>query len=851
MSSSEFQYEVIAYKGSNISQSETLGKLNVLLQKVDDKFIPVDAVSFCKSKQVLVPSLFNSISENKLYRVKIKDSDRPIERDGDCKFVTVSMPNGSGDWKLDIEEVKPKDIIEVIKADLPDSNSRVFQHSRMPLTEYVFIDDFLTGFIYGPFSWNVEALNSDGYLIKLSWYNALFINRLDKNFTYKIDGTLIAPVFFENFFLNKADIYFINNTDNFLSKSSSKFEITDYASDYDIVEFGIEELKSIVRMNPNTLKSLQNNLKTNEFKSTLEQYFKQDKLSTPQKQRLSKFIKTISSTIPEEVYTSDLVDNFVYDIVSRDPDRYNVKDDAELSEIAEAQKKLNALNNELSNKDQDLQYLERKIKDLNSDLSKQSALDNSIKEKEVMINELEEKYSQESKKREENLNKLIESRQNELNEIQERLKIGIKVEQMKEEEVYLTKRLERLKDEQKTVINKLAADKSDLTKQLQEIKLFTDAINGSFTNSTYLLESRYIDCRELTNTEDNKRLFVNTIVKELRDNGRYYSDWQVLNLLICLQQSFITIFAGLPGTGKTSLARLITKVQQLEKRILEISVSRGWTSEKDLLGYYNPLTSHFQPSSTELYSFLKSLTNDSTVETNQAMAFVLLDEANLSPMEHYWSKFNAMTDTYNDDDKVLSISGSEKLNIPNYLRFIATINHDGTTELLSPRIIDRAPIIVLQESQDFLNIDFERVLDKLPLSANSMESFFGRSKTNNADFNEQEKRLFILLKDILNRIDSSLGLGVSISHRKESSMKEYCTQARSIMSSTSDLLAFDLAFLQFILPQIKGHGEKFINRMELLLSMLEEYDLKHSSEYLTRMLSFAKLEFGSIDFFCW
>jgi hypothetical protein len=218
-------------------------------------------------------------------------------------------------------------------------------------------------------------------------------------------------------------------------------------------------------------------------------------------------------------------------------------------------------------------------------------------------------------------------------------------------------------------------------------------------------------------------------------------------------------------------------------------------------------------------------------------------------MEHYWSKFNAMTDTYNETNKVLSISGSEKLNIPNYLRFIATINHDGTTELLSPRIVDRAPIIVLQESQDFLNIDFERVLDKLPLSANSMESFFGRSKTNNADFNEQEKRLFILLKDILNRIDSSLGLGVSISHRKEASMKEYCTQTRSIMSSTSDLLAFDLAFLQFILPQIKGHGELFISRMKLLLEKLEEYDLKFSSEYLTRMLSF--VQFGSVDFFCW
>jgi len=636
-----------------------------------------------------------------------------------------------------------------------------------------------------------------------------------------------------------------------LSKSWSKFEIIDYASDHDIVEFGIDELKSIVRMNPNTLKSLQNNLKTNEFNSTIKQYFKQDKLSNPQKQRLTNFIKSISSTIPDEFYKSDIVDNFVYEIVSRDPDRYNVKDDADLKEIAEAQKRLNTLKDDIFNKDQDLQNLVLKIKELKSELSKLPVLESSIKEKEQLIDELEERYSQESKRREENLNKLIETRQNELNDILEKLNFGTKIERMYKEASYIETHIEKLKIEKTNIESKLNGGKENLIKQLQEIKLFTDAINGSFNNTVYLQESRYIDCRELTNTEDNKRLLVNTIVKYLRDNGRHYLDWQVLNLLVCIQQSFITIFAGLPGTGKTSLARLIPKVQQLEKRTLEISVSRGWTSEKDLLGYYNPLTSHFQPSSTELYSFLKSLTNESTIENDQAMAFVLLDEANLSPMEHYWSKFNAMTDTYHETNKVLSISGSEKLNIPNYLRFIATINHDGTTELLSPRIVDRAPIIVLQENQDLFSGDFERVLDKLPLSANTMESFFGRSKTKSADFNEQEKRLFILLKDILNRVDSSLGLGISISHRKEASMKEYCTQSRSIMSTTSDLLAFDLAFLQFVLPQIKGHGESFINRMKLLLEKLQDDDLKFSSEYLSRMLSFAELEFGSVDFFCW
>jgi ABC-type Mn2+/Zn2+ transport system ATPase subunit len=55
----------------------------------------------------------------------------------------------------------------------------------------------------------------------------------------------------------------------------------------------------------------------------------------------------------------------------------------------------------------------------------------------------------------------------------------------------------------------------------------------------------------------------------------------------------LTIFAGLPGTGKSTLDRKIANILSPAERIVEIPVARGWTSQKDIIGFVNPLTPPF------------------------------------------------------------------------------------------------------------------------------------------------------------------------------------------------------------------------------------------------------------------
>ena len=123
-------------------------------------------------------------------------------------------------------------------------------------------------------------------------------------------------------------------------------------------------------------------------------------------------------------------------------------------------------------------------------------------------------------------------------------------------------------------------------------------------------------------------------------------------------------------------------------------MARGWTGQRDLIGFFNPISNQFQPSSTGMYEFLSALSDEADDETAEAaLALVLLDEANLSSMEHYWSSFMGMTDSRGTETLRL---GNKDVRITDNLRFISTVNYDSTTEYLSPRLIDRAPVIVLE-----------------------------------------------------------------------------------------------------------------------------------------------------------
>lgn len=199
----------------------------------------------------------------------------------------------------------------------------------------------------------------------------------------------------------------------------------------------------------------------------------------------------------------------------------------------------------------------------------------------------------------------------------------------------------------------------------------------------------------------------------------------VANYLICITQGFITTFAGEPGTGKTSLCNILAKALGLvtdipQRRFVDISVERGWSSHKDFIGYYNPLSKKMERSNGEVFDAFERMDSEYDCDQSRVAPFIiLLDEANLSPIEHYWAAFLRNCDFASVSNRSIPLGGTKSFKLPEHLRFLATVNFDHTTEELSPRFLDRSWVIMLEPTRvdDEIDEDIKNVEDMVSFEA--------------------------------------------------------------------------------------------------------------------------------------
>lgn len=215
---------------------------------------------------------------------------------------------------------------------------------------------------------------------------------------------------------------------------------------------------------------------------------------------------------------------------------------------------------------------------------------------ETEIAELEERKS--------NLSSIIDEKEKELSKQLDTIKDDIRWKQKSQKE--LEDAIQNLRRE---FANKQVEEQEKLKELIQHKKYF-DFLSGRDL-STYNVndETQYLDLR--INDEEvkyeNYSSFRNQVLDIFARNNRKIEAHFLDNLLISVHQNTLTLLAGLPGTGKTSLAKLLVNTLASPEKIREVSVCRGWTSSKDLVGFFNPLTRRFTPSSTGVYSLLKQL----------------------------------------------------------------------------------------------------------------------------------------------------------------------------------------------------------------------------------------------------
>lgn len=489
------------------------------------------------------------------------------------------------------------------------------------------------------------------------------------------------------------------------------------------------------------------------------------------------------------------------------------------SEVDELRGKRDALAQEIDQAKQDLQ---------------KSQDDVNKKQQEELTQQLQDLKATLDHKRTE-----LDGKEMELTTLLKTLNVAKSVEDLRKEEEHLRwangrekkqhEELEKLKDDLIEQINQKDSERKQKLMQVAKLeKPYLDILNGILPTFAEEIQTKSIIIKRREDKPTAKAFIVEVQGKLKSYYGRNYLFEDIANFLICIDQSFLTVFCGLPGAGKTSLVTCLANVLGLSSQdsFLNIPTARGFTSQRDILGFYNPLSQRFQPATTGLYEVLSSLNADE--QRALYPHWVLLDEANLSPMEHYFSAFLAMCDAGVTKKVITGEPGaSGKLMLPASFRFLATINYDNTTEPLSPRMIDRVPIIRIEPPKDE---DISFAVSTLPeeklLAYDDLHAIFQlhSDDENGDDLTLEEARVLTRVKEALGSNDVSKGIPTVISPRKLQTIKQYCSAARQIMSGSYPLAALDYAVSQHVLPLINGYGDKYQKRLNELREAIRQLD---------------------------
>jgi len=324
----------------------------------------------------------------------------------------------------------------------------------------------------------------------------------------------------------------------------------------------------------------------------------------------------------------------------------------------------------------------------------------------------------------------------------------------------------------------------------------------------------------------------------------------VANYLICITQGFVTTFAGEPGTGKTSLCNILAKSLGLvadgpQRRFIDISVERGWSSHRDFIGYYNPLSKQMERSNVEVFDALERMDTECACDPEKIAPFIiLLDEANLSPIEHYWAVFLRNCDFRSASNRSITLGGTKSFQLPEHLRFLATVNFDHTTEELSPRFLDRSWVIMLEPSRigDEIDENVENYKDIVSFAA--MKKAF--SVRENDVIDEAIQNKWNAIQKIFR--DRSL----PIMPRNLKMVRNYCAVGCRYMERDTPVTKFsplDYALSQKILPTINGSGENYSRLIEDLLKECTTQNMPISAKHLERMKRIAENNMGFYQFF--
>jgi 5-methylcytosine-specific restriction protein B len=324
----------------------------------------------------------------------------------------------------------------------------------------------------------------------------------------------------------------------------------------------------------------------------------------------------------------------------------------------------------------------------------------------------------------------------------------------------------------------------------------------------------------------------------LRNQGFIFPDWLVTDYALSLATKPFVILSGISGTGKTKLAQLVAEYVLrsigYDDGQAFVSVRPDWTDNSHLLGWYNAISEQY-----EATPVLRLIGRAS--DTPEKPHFIILDEMNIARVEHYFSDFlSCMESRWIDasgtlhqapiqlhsrgnDDEAGELDVAPQVDLPLNVYVIGTVNVDESTFMFSPKVLDRASVIELND----VCLDESSVDDTtapysgqfLLRSGVALSSILARYKpVTHHRLDEMREKMPGQFRQLL-AIQAALRqhhrhFGYRVASEIAALMvnaQQYCVECEAVLP-----IAFDLQVMQKILPKLHGNAAQLHGPLESL-----------------------------------
>ncbi len=301
---------------------------------------------------------------------------------------------------------------------------------------------------------------------------------------------------------------------------------------------------------------------------------------------------------------------------------------------------------------------------------------------------------------------------------------------------------------------------------------------------------------------------VAAVIHYVSSSGFVFQPWQVAAFIVAARTKPFIILAGISGTGKTKLPRLVAEATGAE--FINIPVRPDWTDSSELLGYER-LEGTFRPGQLLQVALEAS-------QHPEKQYFVMLDEMNIARVEYYLAEvLSHLEERSRFEGRLQSkplapACGDAKWRgvvLPSNICIVGSVNMDESTQSFSKKVLDRAFVI------EFSDIDLSAIgtaaaggAKPPPWSATD----WAQKYLTLAEYPHRTGPEVTEVVDALVAINDCLAPAqLQVGYRVRDEIALFCANAGTCIGSFTTLGQggvdpLDLAVSMKILPRIQGSG---------------------------------------------